>query len=730
MRRKSIALFVVTVFSAGEAAVFAADYQKEIPAAVSVLSKEELAKAGSEGETVMDTVLVKAQAVDTRSPFLPAVQGTRINTGKKSSNVVLDQIPAISNNNFRQTLAKTPGLLLSEESTPLFSVGYRGLEPHRAQFTQVLKDGVPIHADMFGYPEAYYAPVLQTVDRVEFLRGGAGLMYGPQPGGALNFVTHKPATDTKLRLQSENIFGTDNLFSTYESLTGTIGPVGYLGYFHERQGDGFRQHNSDFEVISGGLKTTINQTGDSRLTLNYEEYHEEHGEPGGLTREQFDANDSVSTREFDRFRLERYYGSILYEKEFSPETQLDFLVYGGHYRRYSKRQRGGGFGTMPTGAAASSNDIEEQDFYNLGFEPRLRHDYDLFGETHTLTVGTHTFMSHAPRVDQRGASAAADSGVVRKHSSRDAWYLSAFIENAFRWANLTVTPGVRLEHFWQRIDEKINADKTSVPLADDRQFDFVPLFGLGVTYEVVKQVEIYTNISQAYRPKVFSQAVPTGTNQVVNSDLQEGKSWQMDVGVRGRPMPFWSWDISYFLLELNNQIGTVGNSVENVGDLRNHGLEFFTDLDLIGFYDHLNQTAHAEKLGSLAPFVTLTLIDGEFREGPNSGREPQYAPKYNVRTGLNYAWHDRVKVSFLGTLVGEHFADDASTANRFIPSYKVWDLTAEVNLLKNALDKFDLSVFGGINNVFDEHYYSRVRGDGIDPAYGRNVYGGIKILLG
>lgn len=30
----------------------------------------------------------------------------------------------------------------------------------------------------------------------------------------------------------------------------------------------------------------------------------------------------------------------------------------------------------------------------------------------------------------------------------------------------------------------------------------------------------------------------------------------------------------------------------------------------------------------------------------------------------------------------------------------------------------------GLNNVFDESYYSRVRSDGIDPGYGRNFYVG------
>jgi len=687
-------------------------------------------KKGAQPSATLPVVDVYGGA-DTQSSFLDDVTGTKIYSGKKTSNIILSQdAPALTNNNYRQTFAKTPGLLVSEESSPLFSVGYRGLEPHRGQFTQVMKDGIPIHADMFGYPEAYYVPVLQTVDNIEFLRGGASLMYGPQPGGALNFVTKMPRMDTKFSAYSENVFGTDQYFSTYESVSGTSGPAGYHAYFHEREGNGFRQANSDYEVIAAGLTVTLFQDTDTRVKFFYDEYHEEHGEPGGLTRTAFDSDRTSVTRPNDRFMLERYYGGLIVEKEFSDTTQGDLRLYGGHYRRWSKRQRGGGFGTLPTGATSNSNDIEEQDFYNLGFEPRLRHDWELFDETHTLTVGTHTFFSHAPRVDQRGASPTADTGQIRKVAERDSSYLSVFIENLFRWGGLKVTPGVRLEHFWQSIEEKVNLDKTTVPLADEKTFDFVPLFGLGVAYEVSKALEPYTNFSQAYRPKIFTQAVPNGTNQTVNSDLEEGKSWQYDVGLRGKPLPFMNYDMSYFILNFDDQIGTVGSSVENVGDLRNHGLEFFWDADLIGAYDFFQETRHGETLGSLSPFMAMTFLDAEFNAGPNQGRQPQYAPKYNVRFGLNYKWRERVTVSFLGTFVGQHFADDASTLNRNIPSYKVWDLTAEVNLVRDAFEAFDVSVFGGINNIFGEEYFSRVRGDGIDPAADRNIYGGVKLALG
>ncbi len=682
------------------------------------------AHAQDDAPRQLEEVVVTAEKA--RGPFLPDVQGTAIHAGKKTVMIDLQAPPAIVNSNYRQALAKTPGLLLSEETTPLLSIGYRGLEPHRTQFTQVLKDGVPIHADLFGYPEAYYVPPLESVDHIEFIHGGAALMYGPQPGGALNFITKRPATGTPFAAYTAHSFGTDELASHDTSVTGSRDPFGYLGYVHEREANGFRETNSDFEVLGGGLKAAFGQTTDSRWTLAYDEYHEEHGEPGGLTKAAADSDGRDQTTRFnDRFRLERYYGTLTYEQALGDASQFDVRTFGGHYRRYSKRQRGGGFGTLPTGAAASTNSIEEQDFYTFGIEPRVRHTYHAFGQDgQTLTAGLLAYVSDSPREDQRGTTADADTGVLRNKSDRTMRYLSLFAEQLWRFGPLSITPGVRLEHIWQRVDEDVNADKTAAgtPLADADEFDFVPLFGMGAAYDVTPQTQVYGNWSQGYRPKIFTQAVPTGASAVVNNDLEEGKSWLFDVGARGRAWEALSWDVSYFLMQFTDQIGSSGNTVENVGDALHQGLEMATELDLVGLYDATQGTAYRDRVGSLSPFFNLLLLDATFTEGPQDGKTPQYAPQYTMRFGAQYRFQGRVKLNLSSTFVDDHFADDANTASRTVPSYKVWDLTGELTLWKDSL-----TLYGGINNLFDERYYARVRSEGIDPSPERNLYGGVKV---
>jgi Fe(3+) dicitrate transport protein len=427
----------------------------------------------------------------------------------------------------------------------------------------------------------------------------------------------------------------------------------------------------------------------------------------------------------DRFRLERYYGTLRYEQDLGETSQFDFRTFGGHYRRYSKRQRGGGFGTGPSGANANTNSIEEQDFYTFGFEPRIRHTYEAFGqEGQTLTAGLLTYFSDSPREDQRGTTAQADSGALRNKSDRKMQYLSVFAEHLFRFGPLSVTPGVRLEHIWQHVKEHVNADKASAgrPLAEADEFDFVPLFGIGAAYDAAPKTQLYTNLSQAYRPKIFSQAVPTGATDVINNDLEEGKSWLFDVGVRGQRRQALSWDVSYFLLKFDDQIGASGNTIENVGDALHQGLEFATEVDLVSLYDATQGTTYHDQVGSISPFFNLMLLDAKFTEGPQDGKTPQYAPQYTMRFGAQYRFKDRVKVNLGTVFVDDHFADDANTATRTVPSYNVWDLTGEVRLYKDYV-----TLFGGINNLFDERYYARIRSEGIDPAYERNVYGGVKV---
>jgi Fe(3+) dicitrate transport protein len=136
-------------------------------------------------------------------------------------------------------------------------------------------------------------------------------------------------------------------------------------------------------------------------------------------------------------------------------------------------------------------------------------------------------------------------------------------------------------------------------------------------------------------------------------------------------------------------------------------------------YDLLRNISPAQG-ATLNLYANALLLEARFKHGPVAGRTPQYAPQHVIRSGLIYTQSDRIKLGLTGTFSADSFADDANSASRHVPAYAVWDLTVEVKIPRTPL-----RVIGGINNVFDEDYYSRIRPDGIDPAPRRNAYLGV-----
>lgn len=680
---------------------------------------------GEEGVTVLEDLVVAAESeADERVQdlWLPDIAGASIFSGKKSTVLDLDKLPRIVGNNYRQALSQSPGLLLAEESSPLVSIGYRGLNPHRAQFTQMLRDGIPIHADQFGYPEAYYTPPLDTVDRIEFLHGGASLQYGPQPGGALNYITHRPRTDKEFSLRTQHVVGSDDLYSTFTSADGTVGQLGYYTYFNHRQSDGFRSANSGYDLNNGAVKLLYTLANGGRLIFNADRYEETHGEPGGLSVADFASGSLAATRLYDEMTISRDSVSLTYEFEPDADSFLVANLWWANYERFSKRQRGGGFGTLPTGGNAATNSIESQVFRTLGLDARYRRNWGFGGDTpHAFSTGLQVYHSNSPRRDLRGLTPAAEIGVLTNASEREVLYAPLFMENRFRFGKFSVTPGLRVENAWQDIRETVNRSVNNAgavtalnPLESIDDHTTVVLGGIGAEYELPASSSIYGNISQGYRPRIYSEAVPTGPTAFVNGDLEEGKSLEYEIGVRGRPTEWATFDASLFLLQFEDQIGVVavpgGTSFQNVGDAEHKGLDLSVSLDLLA----IARGRKAED--SLDWFLNTTLLDAEFTRGPQRGKTPQYAPDFIVRTGFTYAHGDKGRISLTGTLVDDHFADDGNTAPFAVPGYFTCDLTGEYRIHKNV------RLLAGINNLFDESYYSRVRGDGIDPGNGRNCY--------
>lgn len=660
---------------------------------------------------------------------LPDVSGVQINSGKKTTVADLEAIPSVTSNNYRQAFTQLPGLLTSEVSNESFaSFSYRGLgDPHESFNMNLLRNGIPIAADMYGYPANYYQPPLDSVQSIQFIRGGASLMYGPQVGGAINFITRKPDPKAPASVYSKEVFGERNFFSTYNEVSGTSGSVSYLGFFHRRQSDGFRDSNSDYGVNNGNFIFAVETSPDVTWTFEFDAYDADHGEAGGLTLESGDglANYNQSRYQssvlFDRLRVERYSGTIGLEYEVDRDTTIVARAFGWYYDRFSRRQSPGTanpFGGIYNG---TTNTIADQEFSTMGLDARVAHSWKMGGEEQNLAAGLLLYGVNSPFTQEQGQTPWADNGVLQRDIDRTTRTAAFFFENRFNFGRLKITPGARLE----LIDIGINENIPTTPevgLRNEDDLSTILLPGLGASYDLSKDTQAYANATTGYKPRTYADVVPLNSGDTISSDLDPAHSLMYEAGVRGTPSQWMRFDSSVFFASFTDQFGRVGSNIQNVGNSDTYGLDLMTELAAVRLYDALADSHLSDYVGNLNFFWNAQFLNSEFTTGPVDGKTPQYAPDYVMRTGVTYDYEGRFKLAFLGTFVDDHYADDANTANRYIPSYRVWDLTAEVEVIRSRL-----SVVAGINNIFDEEYYARIRSNGIDPALPRNVYGGLTL---
>jgi Fe(3+) dicitrate transport protein len=197
---------------------------------------------------------------------MPEIVGTNIYAGKKNSLIILNNVQGnVSTNNMRQVLSKVPGIHIWESDGSGIQIGIasRGLSPNRSWEFNVRQNGYDIAADPFGYPEAYYNPQLQAVQRIEIVRGQGALQYGPQFGGLVNYILRNGNEFNKpLVFETQQTIGSYGLFNSYNAIGGKKGNTHYYSFFDHRTANGWRENsnyytNSGFATITHQFKNNV-----------------------------------------------------------------------------------------------------------------------------------------------------------------------------------------------------------------------------------------------------------------------------------------------------------------------------------------------------------------------------------------------------------------------------------------------------------------------------------------
>jgi len=650
---------------------------------------------------------------------LPEVDGATITVTKKTTVVKLDDQPTIIDNNQRELFDRLPGMVLAEQQNPSqLNVSYRGLgNPQESEYVLLLQDGIPMELDWIGYPTTYYLPVPQTVATVQMIRAGSGLLYGPEPQPVINFITRPPAA-AALSGTTEQIGGTDGLFSSFNAISGTSGNWNYLADYSRRQSAGERQ-NGDYTLNAGDLHATYRPDARQSVSFDLHLYSLASGLAGLMSYAQFQANPNQTTTPADRLWTDRDTAVLTYDLRVTDRDRFIQKLWAGYTDLVTRADQ------YPAGGMASSATLSSQRFHYTGLDGRWLHRW---GQGNALTVGYTAYGSRSPYdiflSDNPYVAPADRSGIPLYMDERQTRYAALFAENVFRFERFHLVTSARLDH------EELTTQETLAPhplLVQQTYRSTIPLFGVGIGNDFGRGNETYLNISQGFRPLRYLDVGSPFSNFSPANHPDPTYYLTYEAGVHGWPLLGFYYDLSVFQVDARNRIEsqqyTTTETIDvNTGNTRSRGVE------MEGSYDLLRLRPQSAADQHLTVFANASLLQARFTGSAipgQTGKTPAYAPDYVLKGGVTLQRDRRYRVSLVAESVGSQYFQDndlavAGTPAR-IPAYTVVDLSGDFVIAGH------LRLLGGISNLGNRHYYSRVFlfGGMLEPARERAAYAGL-----
>jgi len=675
---------------------------------------------------------------------MPEIVGTSIYAGKKNALIVLDNVQGnVVTNTMRQVLAKVPGIHVWESDPSGIQIGIaaRGLSPNRSWEFNIRQNGYDIAADPFGYPEAYYNPQLQAVQRIEVVRGQGALQYGPQFGGLVNYILRNGSEiSKKFEFETQQTVGSNALINSYNAIGGKSGKWHYYSFFDHRNGDGWRQ-NSRYFTNAGYGTATYYFNPKLSLTAEVMFSHIRSQQPGGLTDLQIDLDAQQSFRSRNWFDIKWTTPALILNYQLNESTKWNTKLFATIGDRSSV-----GFlqsitvkDSMNSGTGEYNNRTVQVDNYrNYGLESRIITDYKIGKLQNTLSGGIRLYTGTTHRMaDGKGTTGSSyDVSIIGNYPrdiNFDSKNAAAFVENIFRFSDkFYIIPGIRLEWLEGTASGRNGYTSGGVKLLlqnINRSRSFV-LAGIGTEYHITRTTEIYANISQAYRPIQFANLQAPPTTDVVDNDLKDAKGFNADFGYRGKVKNYLQFDISGYYLQYNNRVGTVTVSgtpsyrlITNVGSSTSKGFEGYAEFNPWRAFTK-NTNADIIVFGSYS--YTDARYSSDHKDAATKGKKVENAPQNIFRGGITAGYKTFLLTTQL-SYVGEAFSDANNTLaptangnNGLIPSYTVTDITATYKFSKG------LNIKAGINNLTDARYFTRraggYPGPGALPAEGRTFF--------
>ena len=705
---------------------------------------------------VLSEVIIKGQKIkEFQLKRLKDVEGTSIYAGKKTEVILVDQSMAnLASNNARQIYNQISGLNIyqNDDAGLQLHIGGRGLDPNRTSNFNTRQNSYDISADVLGYPESYYTPPAESLREIQIIRGAASLQYGTQFGGLINFILKEP-TNKNFELITRNSVGSNKLYTNYTSMSGKKKNFSFYSYYNYKKGDGFRDNsiynsNNFYIHVNQKISNKIKVSGE----VSYLKYLAQ--QAGGLSDRMFNLDPLQSNRERNWFELDWLLYNFKLDHKLKNNDNLSFSFFGLDAARNTLGFRSNRVDQVDP---LSERDLIKGNFNNYGFEVKFLNNYKLFNRKSVFVIGGKYYRSKTTSNQGPGSknSDADFNFYLNKYPNytNQSNYIYPNKNFAFYGENIfylndkiSFTPGFRFENIITKSEgsyKQINLDGAGNVIYNNTVFEkrdnrrsFL-LLGLGSSFKLKNNIELYTNISENYRSVTFADISIINPAYSINPNISDESGSTYDLGLRGNLKQKISFDLTFFNMFYNNRIGfaqkefkdgSVKSERGNIGDAIIYGFESNFDFDINSLIINSDNT-------SLNYFINTAFIDSEYirsEENGVVGKKVEFVPRINFKTGIKYGYQNfifNLQYSYISNQYTDSSNADEGNISGIIgkiPEYYLLDFSFSY-LVKS------FRIESGINNITNSLYFTRratgYPGPGIIPSPPRNIYLTLQIKI-
>lgn len=590
--------------------------------------------------------------------------GTNIlKTAKNITVITSEDIEKSGAKEIEEVLRSVPGVYITGTNGQDFSneVILRGQIPGKSgQNILVLVDGSSINSTTdTGAFDLTLIPI-ETVERIEVVPNGGNVLYGEGAvGGVINIITKIPQNKKyygKIGVERGNYIRNYNV-NVGSKLNSNLGTeITYLN----KSTDG-KKHHSEKDLEYVGVKASY-KTSNSETILGYR-----HGEKNSKFSGAVDKKDKRKSNSTTEAEEIQDILSLNYTLEVNND--LDFIFDGDYKERnYSST------GVKKINGVSRRVPSTDRDTKTYYLNPQIKYKY--LGDSYVV-VGMDYSKGKSDYQSQSHKS--TGSSTTNTFTNRES--IGAFLTNNIVYDEFLLTQGLRYQKIDYKLDNKNNPTKSFEHSFEENAYE------LTGTYYVNNNFSTYLTYTRAFRAPTADEA---GSWNSVNGKFDVQTSDTIELGGKGYLNNIYFSTAIYHSKTENEIFYLTKSSGETSGNYN--------------FYDPIIRTgieASSEQyIDKFTLKENISYIHHEIDGGKYDGKKVPGVPNFIASLGVNYEIMDKFNINTTLLYRGSSFAMyDYHNKLGKQGGY------SEVNVNANYSLENGITIYAGINNLFDKEYY-------------------------